>query len=139
MGAVLEVGGHHGVHRDHHVSLLRHQLVPVLDLLGNPFLEGLIDDCSAHVDDPLLRRLREVLVVGEEGFDVGNVGDELENLLNCQRLVLGHVEMLDLVVLEMTLLLVQHVFEKIDRGVVCRERTVSEGRKLDLPYGGRYT
>ena len=139
MSTVLKLRRHHGVHRDHHISLFRHQLISVLDLFTYPLLEGLIDDRSAHVDDPLLGRLREVLVVGEEGFDVGDVGDELENLLNCQRLVLGHVEMLDLVVLEMTLLLVQHVFEEIDSGVVCRERTVSEGRKLDLPYGGRYT
>ena len=64
--------------------------------------------------------------------------DELENLLDAQTLVLGHVEMLDLVVLEMTLLLVQHVFEEKDSDVVCIERTMSEGRKLDLPYGGRY-
>ena len=92
VSAVLELGGHHGVHRDHHVSLLRHQLVAVLDLHGDPLLEGLIDDRSADVDDPLLRRLREVLVVWEEGLDEWDVGDELENPLDAQTLVLRDVE-----------------------------------------------
>ena len=125
MSTVLKLRCHHRVHRDHHVSLLRHQLVSVLDLFTHPLLEGLIDDRCAHVDDPLLGRLREVLVVGEEGFDVGDVGDELENLLDAQTLVLRDVEMLDLVVLQVPLLLVQDVFEEVDRCVIWTKMKMS--------------
>ena len=96
--AVLELAGHDRVHGDHHVALLRHQLVAVLDLLADPGLEGPVDDGGADVDDPLLRRLRQVLVVGQVRLDVGDVGDELEDLLDAQALVLRHVEVLDLVV-----------------------------------------
>ena len=98
VGAVLELLRHDRIHGDHHVALLGHQLVPVLDLLTHPGLEGLVDDGSADVDDPLLRRLRQVLVVGQVRLDVGDVGDELEDLLDAQALVLRHVEVLDLVV-----------------------------------------
>ena len=66
VGAVLELFGHHRVHLDHKVSFFCHVLVSVLDLFADPLLERLVDDRRAHVDDPLLGRLRNVLVVWEE-------------------------------------------------------------------------
>ena len=114
----LELGVHHGIHFDVHVLLVLHVEVALLHLGGDPGPERLADHGGADVDDPLLRRLREVLVVWEEGLDVGDVGDELENLLDAQTLVLGDVEVLDLVVLQVSLLLVQDVFEEVDRCVI---------------------
>ena len=66
VSAVLELLGHHRVHLDHQVSFFCHKLVSVLDLFADPLLERLVDDGRAHVDDPLLGRLRNVLVVWEE-------------------------------------------------------------------------
>ena len=137
VGAGSELLSHDGVHGDHHVALLRHQGVAVFDLLADPSLEWLVDDGSTDVHDPLLRRLRQVLVVGEEGLDIGIVGDELEDLLDGEALVLRHVEVLDLVVEQVPLLLVQDVFQEVYRGVVCTKLGMSIMDELDLPYGGR--
>ena len=120
MGAVGELLGHHRVHGDHHVSLLRHVGVPLLHLLADPLLERLIDHGGADVDDPLLRRLGYILIIGEEVFDLWHVSDELQDLLDGERLVLRHVEVLDLIIEQGPLLLVQYVFEEVHGRVVYR-------------------
>ena len=81
VGAVLELFVHYRIHRNHHVSFFCHMLVSVFDLFAYPVLEGLVDDRRTHVYDPLLGRLCEVLVIGEERFNVRDVGDELHDLL----------------------------------------------------------
>ena len=122
MGAGSELLSHDGIHGDHHVALLRHQGVAVFDMLADPSLEWLVDDGSTDVHEPLLRRLRQVLVVGEEGLDIGIVGDELEHLLDGEALVLRHVEVLDLVVQQVPLLLIQDVLQEVDGHVICMKR-----------------
>ena len=61
---------------------------------------------------------------GWEGLDVWDVREELENL-DTQSHVLGDVEVLDLVVLQVPLLLVQDVFEEVDRCVIWKKMKVS--------------
>ena len=56
-------------------------LVSVFDLFAHPVLEGLIDDRCTDVDYPLLGRLRNVYVVGEESLNVGDISNELQDLL----------------------------------------------------------
>ena len=58
MGTVGELLCHDGIHGDHHVPLLRHGLVAILDLFTYPLLEWLADHGGANVDDPLFGRLR---------------------------------------------------------------------------------
>ena len=123
---VGELLGHHRVHGDHHVSLLRHVGVALLHLLANPLLERLIDHGGADVDDPLLRRLGYILIIGEEVFDLWHVSDELQDLLDGERLVLRHVEVLDLVVEQVLLLLVQDVLKEVDGRVVYTKEAKDE-------------
>jgi len=102
-------------------------------LFTDPLLERLADDRRTDVDYPLFGSLRYVLIVRKEVSDVGNVGDELQDLLDGERLILRHVEVLNLIIQEVSLLLVQDVFDEVDGGVVCSKRAVSDRERLDLP------
>ena len=133
MGAVLELLIHLSVHLYHHVSFLRHQLVPILDLRTNPLLEWVADDRRADIDDPLLGRLYQINVVGEEVSDVGLVRYEVQYLLDREALVLRHMELLDLVVHQVSLLLVEDVLQEVDGRVVYIEEGLSQGKVRDLP------
>jgi len=82
VSGVGELRGHDRIHRDHHVAFDRHLLVPVLDLLADPLLEGLADDSRDHIHNPLFGSLRQILVVREEVSDVWLADDEFEDLLN---------------------------------------------------------
>ena len=77
--------------------------------------------------------LVELHTVGEEVGDVWQVGDELQDLLDGEVLVLRHVEVLDLVVEQVSLLLVQDVFQEVDGRVVCRKAELSRTVGRHLP------
>ena len=102
-------------------------------MVGHPSFERLIDDGCIHVDDPLLRRLRQVMVVWQERFDVREVGDEFQDLFDCQALVLRNVVVLDLVVQELALLLIEDVLQKVDGRVVCTQSKLRRIGESDLP------
>ena len=102
-------------------------------MVGHSSFEWFIDDGRTHVDDPLLRRLREVLVVRKERFDVWVVGDELQDLFDCEALVLWDVVVLDLVVQEVALLLIEDVLQKVDGRVVCTKSMMRRIVDEDLP------
>ena len=121
----MELRSNHWVHRDHHVSLVRHLLVAVLDLRSDPLLERLANHSRTDIDDPLFRRLGEVLIVWEVVGDVWLTADELQDLLDRQALILRHVEVLDCIIEQEPLLLIVQVFEEIDRHVVCMKSQVS--------------
>ena len=114
MFAGLERGGHLRVHGDHHLLLVGHLSVPVLDLLLDPGLERCANDGSADVDDPLLGRLRQVRRVRQVQLDVRLGADELADALEREVLVLRAVERLDLVVLQLPLPAVHEVFQEVN-------------------------
>ena len=64
----------------------------------DPLLERLADDRRTDVDYPLFRSLRYVLIVRKEVSDIGNVGDELQDLLDGERLILRYMEVLNLII-----------------------------------------
>jgi len=116
--------GHFGVHRDHELSFLRHLGIALFDLVGDPVLELLAGHCSHNVDDPLLWRLGQVNWVGQVLDYVRVVLNLFHDLLDGQALVLGDMEVLDLVVLNVALLLVEHVLQEVNGDVVWRKRRV---------------
>ena len=118
MGARGELGRHHGVHLDHDLLLLGHEGVALLHLVHDPVFEGRADDHGADVDDPLLGHLRQVNAIREELFDFGLGAGEGEDLLDRQVLVLGHVEGLDVVHVDVGLLPGQDVLEKVNGDVI---------------------
>ena len=63
MSAGLELGRHLWVHVDHHLLLLRHDGVPLLNLDLDPFPERLANYGSTDINDPLLGNLRQVLSI----------------------------------------------------------------------------
>ena len=81
MSAGLELLRHHRVHGDHHLPLPGHEQVPFLHLVIYPILEGLSDHCDAHVDDPLLWRLRQIRVIRKVQANIWLRRDKLEDLL----------------------------------------------------------
>ena len=126
----LEFGCHLWVEGDHHLSLLGHLGVPLLDLLGHPVSECITDDRGTDVHNPLLRRLRQVNIIRQVVGNVGQVADEDHDLLDGEVLILRHVHVLDAVVLQVGLLLVADVLQEIDRDVVYKERVImSMGRR----------
>ena len=118
MGAGLELGRHLWVHRDHDLLLFSHQRIPFFDLSIDPFLEVSSDHGGADVHDPLLRHLREVGLIREVEIDCRLVTDELHHALEGQVLVLRHVDVLDLVVVQVRLPPRQDIFQEVDGRVV---------------------
>ena len=118
VGGRAELGGHLWVDVDHDLLLLGHLGVALLDLVDHPGLERLADHGGADVDDPLLRRLRQVWVVGHVGGDVGVLHGELGDILEVEALVLRHVDRLHLVFRHVSLLPREDVLEEVDRDVV---------------------
>ena len=118
VGTRLELGRHLGIHRDHHLLLFGHELVPLFDLLADPLLERLADDCSAHVDDPLLGHMREVWLVRKVRLDPRLASNKGKDLLQREALVVRQVEILHIFVVQLALLPGDDVFEKVDGHIV---------------------
>ena len=129
VGRGLEFGCHCRVQGNHHLSLLSHLDVPLLDLFGDPFSELLTNNSGANIHNPLLRRLWQVNVIRQVVGNVRQVADEDHDLLDREILILRHVQVLDAVVLEVGLMLVADVLQKIDRDVVCMERVIISTRR----------
>ena len=72
-------------------------LVPLLDLRLDPVDEVLLSDCRAHVDDPLLTHLVDLLVVGHvvEHMPV-ELAEVDGDVSQGQAFVLGHLDVPDL-------------------------------------------
>ena len=87
-----KLGGHLGVHRDHHLLSGAHDCVALLDLVGDPGLELAAQYDCTDIDDPLLGHLFQVDVVGQEVGNVGLLRYELEDALDGQVLVLRDVQ-----------------------------------------------
>ena len=115
----MEFGCHLRIQGDHHLSLLCHKDVPFLDLFSHPISEWLTDNGGAYIDNPLLRRLGQVDIIRQVVGDVWYVADELQDFLDREVLILGHVQVLDALVLQVTFMLVAYVLQEINRDVVC--------------------
>ena len=121
MSRGCELGSEGRIHCDHQLALLRHQGVAILDLLSNPSPEGITEDSSADVHNPLLGDLREVWLVREVVGQVALAAHILEDLLQGEILVLRDVERLHLAVQDVALLASQEVLQVVDGSVVCRK------------------
>ena len=118
MGTGLELGRHLWVHVDHHLLLLRHDGVPLLNLVLHPLPERLANDGSADVNDPLLGHLRQVCCIREVFVDVRMLADVPADALEREILVLWAPQSLNMAVLLVLLLAVQDIFEEVDGHVV---------------------
>ena len=132
-----KLGGHLGVHRDHHLLFGAHDCVALLDLVGDPGLELVAEHDRANIHDPLLGHLLKIDVVRQEVGDVGLLRHELEDALDGEVSVLRDVQGLHLVVGDVCLLTSQDVLEEVNGRVVCTKDTIRRRRPCDLPYGGR--
>ena len=133
MSRLVELLGHCRVEADHHFTLLSHLLVAFFLLLSHPVLERLANNSRADVDYPLLRNLWKVLVVWQVVLNIWIIGDLFKDLLYREALVLRHMKVLDLVILNVSLLLVKDVLTKGNCHIVCKIRTVKKGFGLYLP------
>ena len=111
VGCSPELVGHLGIHGDHLVRLDLGSCVSVFDLSSYPISEWLTDHGSTDIYQPLLRCLRDVGRVGQELTNVGLLACERADVLDGQVVVAGHVEGLDLAVLEVALLRRHDVLE----------------------------
>ena len=82
MSGGLELLGHQWVDGNHHLTLVLHDHVPLLDLLSHPVAEVLANDCSTNVHDPLLRRLRQVTQVRKVAINSRLPVDEVHDVLH---------------------------------------------------------
>ena len=70
MSTLRELGSHQGVHTDHDLLLVGHYGVAVLDLVCDPIFKVLSDDGSTDINNPLLRDLCQIGLVGEIVFNI---------------------------------------------------------------------
>ena len=88
--------GHGCVHCDHVALLLGDRLVPLGDHALDPVEEGLLDDRSYHVADPLLRHLMDLLRVGQVVVDLlVALVEVLADVLESEALVLRDRDVAD--------------------------------------------
>ena len=86
-GGALERLEHLRVHRNEEALVLRDGQVPCPDALRDPVVEFVSDDCGAHIADPLLRELAQLLVVGHVRDDDGVLEEEVEDVFQLQALL----------------------------------------------------
>ena len=77
---------------DHAVLLGGHHLVAVVVGLHHPVVEGLAEDCVGNVADELAGEPMPVLLLGQVVEHLGVRPDLLEDVVNGERLVQGHVD-----------------------------------------------
>ena len=118
MGASSKLLSHTSVHGYHDLLLVGHERVPLLHLLANPVLERVAQDCGANVDDPLLRDLGQVDVVREVVLEPWLLRREGKDLLDREVLVLGHVDRLHGVDVDVRFPLREDVLEEVNGSVV---------------------
>ena len=70
MGASSKLSRHRWIDRDHDLLLVGHNGISVLYLLCNPIFEVLSDDGSTDINNPLLRDLCQIGLVGEIVFNI---------------------------------------------------------------------
>ena len=126
VAAGLELGGHLRVHRNHDLLLLSHDGVALFDLIADPFFELLAHDYSANVDNPLLRHFLQVWLIRQVHLDPRLVANERKDLLDCEVLVLRHVQRLNSVVLDVCLLARDDVFQEVNGHVICKKDKVDK-------------
>ena len=85
---------------DVHVALQGHLGVAVFDLRLDPAGEGVAEDSICYVRDPLLGELAHLLFLRVEEMDLCMAVDELRQLVQRERLVLGHLQVAALVVFD---------------------------------------
>ena len=133
MSAGFELSSDLRVHCNHLLILLGHEQVTLLHLLLDPRFEWLSDHVSAHVADPLLGRLSHVWIVWQELVNVWVLVGELKDDLECEVLVLWHVDGLADIILHSPLLVPDEVLQKVDGHVFCIEFQVSRHGTGYLP------
>ena len=118
------------VHCDQHVLLRRDGRIPLFDPFANPSPERVAYDGRADVDNPLLRRLPQLLVVRQELDDRLVLEELVENVGELQVLVGGHVRMDNTVHRNELLLALDEVLHEVDGQRVHR-------RKIGLDVDGQ--
>ena len=102
------------VHVDEHVLLCCDGLVPLFNLFANPDSERLSNDCRSDIYDPLLGRLPQLLIVGQELDDFLVLEKFIEDFGKLQVLVSGHMRMDNTVHRHELLLAFDKIFHEVD-------------------------
>ena len=88
------------IESDHHIILLIHLVVSLHNSAFDPMLERLSDDGRTDIDEPLLRNLGQVDVVRQIELDVRVSRAKHKDLVDGERLVVRHIEVLHIVDME---------------------------------------
>ena len=118
----MEAGSDLRIKGDQHVLLLRDRFVTLFDAHADPVDERLADDSRANVADPLLRHAAKLLVIWHVRNDGLVLHEEREDLLELQRHVRWHVDMVDAFHRHKLALSYDQVFQEVDRDRVERRK-----------------
>ena len=118
MGASVELGQHMRIHCNHHLLFLSHQDISFFDLIVDPSLEVIPDHCSTDIDNPLLWNLWQVRCIRQIVSQPWVTSGEAEDVFKFEVLILGHMQGLDIVVVQIRLLPIQDALEKVDGDIV---------------------
>ena len=135
--AGIESLGDDRVGGDHHLMLGVHLVVAFEDSIPDPSLEWLPDDGGADIDEPLPRDLGHVDIIWEVPLHLRVALAEVEDLLDRQGFVVGHIEGLDVVHVEPSLLPVGNVLEEVHRHILYGKDMISSEGDFHLPIGGK--
>ena len=133
MGACLEFLGHVRIHCDHEVPLVCHFSIAIFDLISNPSLELISEDCSTDIDDPLLRNLLEIRLIWQVQIGHWLVTDELQDLFDGQALVLRDMDGLDVIIVHPGPFAADDVLEEVDGDIVWKKSWMRRAFQDDLP------
>mgnify|MGYP007045262207 CR=1 FL=1 len=125
---------------DQHVLLLRDRFVALFDAHADPVDERLADDSRTNVANPLLRHAAKLLVIWHVRDDSLVLHEEREDLLELQRHVRRHVDMVDAFHRHKLALSYDQVFQEVDRDCVDRRKiafAVDGNERVNLYVDGR--
>ena len=101
------------VHGDQHVLLSRDGGIPLIDPFADPGPELVANNARSDIDNPLLRCLPELLVVGQKGDHLFMPEEFIEDIGELQILIGWHMDMDDAVHRNEFLLAFNDGFHKI--------------------------
>ena len=90
-------------------------------LVSDPDVKLITQDGGTNVNNELFRNLRQVDVLREIILDLRLVGDELQDVFDRQAFILGYIEGLHLVPLNILLLSTDYRLQEVDSHVLCRK------------------
>ena len=105
------------IHMDHHISFVSHNSIALLNLAEHPVPKLIAHHSTTNIDYPLFWNLWHIFIIWRIMLYIASISDEVNDLLDAQILVLGHLGLSDLGIRDVLFLHCYDLLQKVDRNI----------------------